>query len=268
MTMPIDLVIVRHGESEGNVANRLSRRGDDRHFTLEFLARPSADWRLTLKGIEQAKRAGQWIRENIGQSFDRYYCSEYIRAAETAYYLGLPGAVWFMSQLLRERDWGELESMTDRERKERFVEELKRRERDFYGWAPPSGESIATVCGRVGRVIDTIYRECDGQRVIIVSHGETSWALRVNLERWNQRQFAQIYNSADGRHKLLWNCSILHYTRLNEQGVGEKYLCRVRSVWPEDPETTDTGFVRIVRQRYSNDDLHSYVEEVPRLIAE
>lgn len=264
--MPLDLVLVRHGESEGNIANRLSRKGDDKHFTEEFRKRSGANWRLTLKGVEQAKRAGQWVRENIRSHFDRYYCSEYIRAAETAVNLELPDASWFMTHALRERDWGQLESMPDGERKLRFADELKRRERDFYRWAPPGGENVANVNVRTKDILDTLSRECEMGGVIIVSHGETSWSFRINIERLNQRQFAELYNSADGKYKLLWNCSVLHYTRRNEAGEIEPYLCRVRSVWPEDPETTDTGYVRIVRQRYTNEMLREYVEEVPRLI--
>ena len=268
MGMPRDLVLVRHGESEGNIANRRSRRGDDSHFTPEFRERSGADWRLTLKGVEQARRAGKWIRENIGEKFERYYCSEYIRAAETALELQLPEAHWFMTHVLRERDWGALESMPDSERKERFTEELERRKRDFYRWSPPGGESVANVCGRTKDLLDTLARECDGQRVIIVSHGETCWSIRINLERWNQQQFAEIYNSVDGPRKLLWNCSVLHYTRRNEQCQVEPYFCRVRSVWPEDPAMTDTGFVPIIRRRYANQELREYVERIPRLIEE
>jgi len=34
---------------------------------------------LTDLGREQAIKAGEWIRENIGGRFDRYYCSEFAR---------------------------------------------------------------------------------------------------------------------------------------------------------------------------------------------
>ena len=40
--MPLILVLVRHGQSEGNVASKYSRKGDDTLFTSEFLARPSS----------------------------------------------------------------------------------------------------------------------------------------------------------------------------------------------------------------------------------
>jgi hypothetical protein len=39
MTMPIDVVLARHGESEGNVARRFSLAGDNSVLTEEFCAR-------------------------------------------------------------------------------------------------------------------------------------------------------------------------------------------------------------------------------------
>lgn len=88
--LPIDLILVRHGESEGNLANKASKSGDNSFFTPEFLNRHSRNFRLTDKGSLQAKRTGEWIQKNVPMPFDRFYVSDYIRAKETAYYLYLP----------------------------------------------------------------------------------------------------------------------------------------------------------------------------------
>jgi len=71
-----------------------SETGDLSAYTPEFKKKHSSTYRLTDKGVEQAKVTGAWIRENIGDTFDRYYTSEYVRAMETAAYLGLPNARW------------------------------------------------------------------------------------------------------------------------------------------------------------------------------
>jgi broad specificity phosphatase PhoE len=92
--LPIDLIFVRHGQSEGNVANKASRRADNHFFTPEFRARHSREFRLTDKGILQAKSAGEWLRANVPQPLDRFYVSDYIRAKETAALLELPQASW------------------------------------------------------------------------------------------------------------------------------------------------------------------------------
>lgn len=101
MTMPIDLVLVRHGESEGNVALHHSRRGDDSPLSPEFLAQHSSRWRLSDRGRAQAEATGEWLRAQFPEGFGRHYTSEYVRAMETAGLLGLPGAEWYVSPYLR-----------------------------------------------------------------------------------------------------------------------------------------------------------------------
>ena len=104
MPLPIDTILVRHGQSEGNKANKASRKSDNRFFTPEFRDKHSRVFRLTNRGIGQAEAAGRWLRENIPMPLDRFYVSDYIRAKETAAYLALPGACWRAEFHLRERD--------------------------------------------------------------------------------------------------------------------------------------------------------------------
>ena len=59
-----DLVLSRHGESEGNVARQRSIEGDDSLFHGEFQHRHSSSWRLTDRGRRQAAAAGDWLRKN------------------------------------------------------------------------------------------------------------------------------------------------------------------------------------------------------------
>ena len=83
MTMPIDLVLVRHGESEGNAARRSSIAGDNSVFTEEFCGRHSSRFRLTDRGREQARAAGTWLKEHLGPRFDRYLVSGSRQAGRT-----------------------------------------------------------------------------------------------------------------------------------------------------------------------------------------
>ena len=43
---PLELVFVRHGESEGNVAVKAAENGDTSYFTEEFRKRHSSTWDL------------------------------------------------------------------------------------------------------------------------------------------------------------------------------------------------------------------------------
>jgi broad specificity phosphatase PhoE len=74
--------------------------------------------------------AGKYIKEYIGEKFDRYYTSEYVRAMETAALLDLPNARWYTEIVLRERDKGPLDNTSIIERNEKWAEEMERRKRD------------------------------------------------------------------------------------------------------------------------------------------
>ena len=88
-----ELVLVRHGESEGNVAYQRSLDGDHSLYSGEFLKRHSSLWRLTDRGREQAGAAGQWLRTQVDCRFDAFFTSEYLRAMETASLLQIPRAL-------------------------------------------------------------------------------------------------------------------------------------------------------------------------------
>jgi len=268
MTMPIDLVLVRHGQSEGNLANYRSRGGDNHHFTAEFMQRVGAMWRLTNKGRQDASVAGKWIRDNIGAKFGRYYVSEYVRAMETAALLDLPDAQWYAEFNLRERDWGDMEVLTDDERRTRFTESLRRRELDSFYWTPPNGESLAQLSLRVDRIINTLHRECSERKVIIVCHAEVMWVFRVRLERMSQKRFRELDESKNP-HDRIHNCQILHYTRNDpDSDVVAPYYLWIRSVCPTDTTLSSNEWQTIQRPRYSNSDLLALVGTVPQLISE
>lgn len=177
MAMPRLLVLVRHGKSEGNIAKKRSKEGDDTAYKkLEIANRHTSHFRLVDEGRKQAKLSGEWIKENLASIFDRYYVSQYHRAMETAAYLDLPNAEWYTDLNLRERDWGNMDIMDEEERHRQFSKNVRGQSINPLFWRPTNGESIAQVCLRVDRVIATLSRECEGKRVIIVSHGELMWA--------------------------------------------------------------------------------------------
>jgi NAD+ kinase len=255
MTMPINLVLLRHGESEGNMANDKSAGGDSSMFTPEFRARHSSSWHLTPKGVSQAQKAGEWIRSNMNFIFDRFYASEYARAMETAAHANLPGASWRLEFYLRERDWGQLDISSRSERIGKFASEFTRRKRDGFFWAPPGGESLANVCLREDRVIQTLHRECSDKNVIVVCHGEVMWAFRVRLERMTYLHYRKLDNSKNPGDKI-HNCQIIHYTRRDpESGVLSPHLSWMRSICPWNLELCDQNWHQVVRPQFDNEQM-------------
>lgn len=55
--MPTDLFLVRHGESEGNVALNAAKAGDRSYLTEDYLARTTLDYRLSPEGARARQHA-------------------------------------------------------------------------------------------------------------------------------------------------------------------------------------------------------------------
>ena len=66
MTMPRDLLFIRHGESEANIVQKRDDHGVESTVAAALFGRPDWQHRLSSSGVEQAKSAGKWLRQNIG----------------------------------------------------------------------------------------------------------------------------------------------------------------------------------------------------------
>lgn len=265
MALPIDLVLVRHGESEGNLARRLSEHGDNSLFTQEFCRRHSSRLRLTDRGKEQAGCAGEWIQRNIGSYFDRYLVSGYARAMETAALLELPDATWYQDFYLRERDIGEFDSMPEDEKRDKYPAIYDRFTLDPFYWKPPNGESVAELCARVDRVLETLHRECSDKKAIVVCHGMVMSGFMIRIERLTPYQFLQKSEFKATRDRIR-NCQIIHYSRRDpETNQISSRADWVRSICPWDLENSRTDWREIRRPSFSNEDLLKLVEEFPRI---
>ncbi|OGM98574.1 MAG: hypothetical protein A2915_01940 [Candidatus Yanofskybacteria bacterium RIFCSPLOWO2_01_FULL_41_34] len=270
--LPIDIILVRHGESEGNVANKASRKGDNRFFTPDFRHKHSRSFRLTDKGIKQAKAAGKWLKNNITMPLDRFYVSDYMRAKETAVYMDLPDAEWRVEFQLRERDHALIDNLPDDEKKTLFAREQAQYELDpFLSQPAGGGESIPMLCLRLKTdFMAHLARECPDRRVIVVCHGHVIRALQLEFESLGHDDFIRL-DSSDKSADKIRNCQILWYTRRDPDSgkvCGSK-LVAVRSVCPLLTSTNtheDFGWRRIQRHRYSNKDLLLEVKKYPRHI--
>lgn len=270
MSMPINLILIRHGESEGNVAASLSKKGDHSLYSDEFRNRHSSLWRLSKKGKEQAKSAGEWLKQNTKEiPFFRCYTSEYVRAMETAALLDIKDAVWYSDFYLRERNWGDLDRVSMQEREEKFSQSMQERAIEPFYWTPPNGESLADVGLRVDRLFQTLHRECEGKNVVVVCHGEIMWMIRVRLERITQEKFKELDSSKDPKDAI-HNCQILWYTRTNPQDERDirPYLSWMKSVCPWDSSISNNDWNLVNRPKYSNEDLLNRAEQVKPLIIE
>ena len=247
--LPIDTYLIRHGQSGGNAVIHLAKHGDDSGFTDEFLRQHSSQWRLTNRGILQAQVTGEWLRKNTNTKFDRYFVSDYLRTKETAALLELPNARWQDEFLLRERKFGEIDFASGAYKKDSFLK---------------ADESNIDVCMRVDHIIQKLYRECEKERVIIVSHGGVMWAFRTQLEQMSEEQRQELEYSSDPRDRMN-NGQILHYTRRDPAtNIITPHLW-MRSICPNKPEWSRPEWKQVIPKTHTNEELLADVAKYPRI---
>lgn len=266
--LPIDLVIVRNGTSEGSIAlQKYQKGGANEMFVSDLMSMHSSKWRLTEFGRIQARATGKWIMETFDHPFDAYMTGEYVRSLETAACLNLPEAQWIPSLYLRPRDFGSF-SQFDREfNKKEQEQHMKERARDAFYWTPPNGESIAHLTLRTERVIHWIRNHvpCTGS-AIIVTHRDVMETMRIRLERVAQMDYSSKIANPPNHLKLNY-CSVLQYTRRNPKTgevVPRYQWFRVVTPWM-GKNYIPSNFEEIITRHYGNTELLAEISNVPRL---
>ena len=189
---PMSLVLVRHAESEGNLADRRAHESEAEVLELD---QRDADVPLSPTGEDQAKALGAWLGERPDEERPtRIYASPYRRAAATADLLAeAAGLEVELDERLRERDLGVFDGLTGRGIRNRFPEEAERREKlgKFY-YQPPSGESWCDVVLRARSLLQDLRAGHDGERVWLVTHQAVIMAYRFALEPLNEQELLRI----------------------------------------------------------------------------
>ena len=254
--MPLDLYIVRHGQSIGNLTRKkFEDSGDESFYSEKFLSLHESQYPLTKLGRTQAKQAGKWFWDNQILFFDRMLVSNNVRAMETASCLKLPEPKWKVDFNLRERDAGFFNNIKPSAKKN-YSDQQKFHDSQPFLFRPPQGESIADVCLRVKIVLDTLSRECNGKKVIIVCHGHVMRVFRIILERMSPSKINSFITTPEEWGRIP-NCAIIHYTRRNPNNVEtpRDYFDWVRMIRPAGGGKLVDDFSEIKRKQYSNAEL-------------
>ena len=206
----VELLLIRHGESEGNVAATEARLEG-----AEVIAVPArdADVNLSSTGQEQAKALGAALAR-IAEEFrpDAVVSSPYARAFQTAE-IAVEAAGWpvkvQLDERLRDRELGILDRLTRRGVEKRYPEEAERREwlgKMYY--RPPGGESWADVALRLRSVLDELNNLGSGHRVMLVCHDALIMLFRYVLEGLTERELLDLAASTS-----VLNASITRFVR-------------------------------------------------------
>ncbi|MEV6107193.1 histidine phosphatase family protein [Streptomyces sp. NPDC051940] len=210
MARPRRIVLIRHGESEGNVDDTIYEREPDHAL------------RLTERGRQQARRAGERLRELFGDERVSAYVSPYRRTQETLVHMRLDRARMRILEepRLREQDWGNWQD----------PEEVRMQKvyRDAYGhffFRFPQGESGADVYDRVGAFLESLYRSFDKpdnpENVLLVTHGLTMRLFCMRWFHWTVAEFESLSNPGNAETRML----------LLDEATGRYHLDRPFERW-------------------------------------
>lgn len=169
---PKRIILIRHGESEGNL---------DRNT---YASKQDYKLLLTEQGIKQAEQAGLELKNIIGDESVIFYVSPLWRTRMTfehiAKGLNREKIRWVEDPRLREQEWGHF-----RDLKANIQIDDERNKFGTFYYRIKDGESCADVYDRMSDFMHSLYRSFDKpqfeQNIVIVTHGMT---LRMFLMRW------------------------------------------------------------------------------------
>ena len=242
--MPEKLVLIRHGQSMGNLDETI------------FATTPDNAMPLTDLGWEQARKAGTILKDKIitpGESV-HFIVSPYVRTVETfhgivsawcdpdgeefvsikdhnlkvnAWYERLTelGLTWNEDSRIREQDFGNYQTpeVTRRAKEERH------RFGAFY-YRFNNGESGSDVYDRVSTFLDSLWRSFEtnkSQNYVLVTHGIV---LRVLMARYFRYTISQLNLLANPR-----NCEMVVLGHAGDGRLDLEGRCALEL--EEDPET-------------------------------
>jgi broad specificity phosphatase PhoE len=217
---PDRLWLVRHGQSQGNVARDVAREAGSKVIELDLR---DVDVPLSDLGHRQAEAVGRWFASlPEDQRPEVIISSPYIRAKQTAQAIcevgGLAGGAkpTILDERLREREFGVFDGLTTLGIREKFPEEAAHRTKmgKFYH-RPPGGESWADVILRLRSVLNTINLHYADRRVLVVCHQVVVLCMRYILEELTEGQILAVDKLAE-----VLNCGVCAYDfEADEQGL-------------------------------------------------
>jgi 2,3-bisphosphoglycerate-dependent phosphoglycerate mutase len=224
----MEILLVRHGESLGNVDPQV-------HATTADHAVPLSD-----RGREQAREAGRRLAAYFEQRAGgepaaggearaapghvRLWVSPYLRTRQTADALQETAGAWITDRvehvLLCEQQFGLFDGVPEHELPERFPREFAHydMQRRFGGkfWARmPQGESWFDVAQRIHQAFGTFQRDAQAHGIrdlVVVGHGVT---LRAFVMMWCHRPPEWFEQEPNPRNAAI---------RLIDRGVDRGYV--------------------------------------------
>lgn len=217
---PRRLILIRHGQSEGNVVRDVTKHVPDHML------------HLTAHGRKQALAGGVNLKSLVGNESINFIHSPYVRTQETLN--GILRAFGGREKhdvsedpFIREQDFGNFDGDDSTK-----LHQLKKLFGKFY-FRFPEGESPADVYVRAGLFLESLYRRWESRYVenlVIVSHELFIVCFLIRLFRWPVEDYNRLED--------IKNCELI----ILERGAGLKY--DITSTWAPDGEKKMGGLAR------------------------
>jgi len=164
MSHSTHVLLIRHGQSQGNAEGRFGGH---------------TDTPLSPRGREQALATAQAL---AGEAFNAIYCSDLPRAIETASPLAeLTGTELQTADAFRERSVGVMEGLTFEEAAEQHSDQYQALLRRDFDHVLLGGESYRQTLDRASRKLDEAIEQHKGGSIAIFTHTGTICILALHI---------------------------------------------------------------------------------------
>ena len=193
---PQRIILVRHGQSEGN------------YDPTAYSETPDSQIKLTERGFAQGVVAGLQIRNLVGDGSVRFFVSPYLRARQTllAILQAFDGQSVQVSTepRLREQDFGNFQEPDGMSKVMRERQEFGR----FY-FRFPNGEAGTDVFDRMASFLTYLFRTMQrpseegiggakaAENYVLVTHGLLMRIFCMCYLRWTVEEFEQVWNPSN-----------------------------------------------------------------------
>ncbi|MBT5808520.1 histidine phosphatase family protein [Candidatus Uhrbacteria bacterium] len=192
MHCPLVIWSIRHGESRAQAPN-LDRDERSRRDLPNWM------YELSEEGAHQSRCAGEWMRERDLVP-DAILTTDFRRGLQTADNLGFGDDVYREEHaMLAEQDFGLWYWNTEQEMRERFPNEVRRRDafrtkkKPSFQWTPLGGESGRLLEMRAWILWADLCQRFAGQKVALVNHGTKGAILMKMLLRISAANYERDY---------------------------------------------------------------------------
>ncbi len=175
------LVLIRHGQSVWNAANRFTGW---------------TDVELSEKGEQEAAIAGNELAD---YRFDVIHTSALIRAKKTAEIImqhnnSSENPPVYNNEKLNERHYGDLQGLNKKETAEKHGAEQVHIWRRSFDVPPPGGESLKMNAERtIPYFIEEIISDLDeGKNVLVAAHGNSLRSIVMYIERISPEEITKL----------------------------------------------------------------------------